>query len=52
MSVLFRHFSKIAMLSRFLKAATATSNVMNEVYNGAFWAEFSVSMLKEIIAIV
>ena len=51
MSVLFRRSSKTAMLSRFLKVAIATSNVMNEVYNGGFVPEFSVSMLKETIAL-
>ena len=51
MSVLFRRSSKIAMLSRFLKVAIATSNFMNEVYNGRFLSEFSLSILKEIIAL-
>ena len=52
MSVLFRRSSKNAMLSRFLNVAIATSNFMNEVYNGGFSPEFSVSMLKEIITLV
>ena len=52
MSVLFRRSSKTAMLSRFLKVAIATLNFMNEVYNGGFSPEFSVSLLKEIIALV
>ena len=32
--------------------AIAMTNVMNEVYNGGFAPEFSLSMLKETIAIV
>ena len=32
--------------------AIATSNFMNEFYNGGFTPEFSVSMLKETIALV
>ena len=52
MSVLFRHSSKTAMLSRFFKIAIATLKFMNEVYNGRFLPEFSISMLKEIIALV
>ena len=39
MSVLFGHSSKTAMFSRFLKVAIATSNWMNEVYNGGFSPE-------------
>ena len=30
----------------------ATSNFMNEIYNGGFAPEFSISMLKEIITLV
>ena len=41
-----------SMFSRFLKVAIATSNFMNEVYNGGFSPVFSVSMLKEIITLV
>ena len=52
MSVLLRHSSKTAMFSKFLKVAKATSNFMSEVYNGGFLPEFSVLMLKEIIALV
>ena len=52
MPVLFRHSSKTAMFSRFLKVAIATSNFMKEVYNGEFLPEISVSMLKQIIALV
>ena len=52
MSVLFRRSFKTAIFSRFLKVAIATSNFMNEVYNGRFAPEFSVSMLKETIALV
>ena len=52
MSVSFRSFSKTAMFGRFLKVAKAASNFMNRVYNGGFLTEFSVSMLKEIIAVV
>ena len=50
--VLFRCSFKTAIFSRFLKVAIATSNFMNEVYNGGFAPEFSVSMLKETIALV
>ena len=42
MSVLFRHSSKTAMFSRFLKIATATLNVMSEVYNGGFLPRFFI----------
>ena len=52
MPVLFRHSSKTAMFSRFLKVAIAMSNSMNKVYNGGFSPELSVSMLKETIALV
>ena len=52
MSVLLRHSFNAAMLSRFLKLAKATSNFINEVYNDVFLPEFSVSILKEIIALV
>ena len=48
MSVLFRRLFRTAIFSRFSKVATATSNFMNEFYNGGFAPEFSVSMLKEI----
>ena len=50
--VLFRRSFKTAIFTRFLKVAIATSNFMNEVYNGGFAPEFSVSMLKETIALV
>ena len=36
MSILFRGSVKTAIFSRFLKVAIATSNFMNEVYNGGF----------------
>ena len=52
MSVLFRCSSKTGMLSRYLKVAIATTNVMNEVYNGGFLPEFSVSMSKESMALI
>ena len=39
------------MFSRFLKVAIAMSKFKNEVYNGKFSPEFSVSMLKEIIGL-
>ena len=52
MSVLFRRSFKIAIFSRFLKVAIATTNFMNEVYNGGFAPDFSVSMLKETITLV
>ena len=37
---------------RFLKVPIATSNFTSKVYNGGFVQEVSVSMLKEIIALV
>ena len=49
MSVLFRRLFSTATFSRFSKVAIATSNFMNESYNGGFAPEFSVSMLKETI---
>ena len=52
MSVTFRHSLITAIFSRFLKVAIATSDIMNEVYNGGFAPEFSVSMLKETIALI
>ena len=52
MSVLFRRSFNTAIFCRFLKMAIATSNFMNDVYNGGFLPEFNVSMLKETIALV
>ena len=52
MSVLLRRSSKTAMFSRFLNIVIATSNVMHEVYDGGIPPEFSVSMLKIIIALL
>ena len=52
MSVLFGHDSKIAIFSRFLKVAIATSNFMNKVYNREYSPRFSISMLKKIISLV
>ena len=52
MSIFFIRFSKNAMFRRFLKVAIATSNFINEVYNGRFTPEFSVSIIREIIALV
>ena len=52
MSVLFRPSFKTDIFSRFLKVSIATSNLMNEFQNGGFAPEFSVSMLKETIALV
>ena len=40
------------MFRRFLKVAIAKSNFINEVYNGRFTPEFSVSIVREIIALV
>ena len=40
------------MMSKFLKVPIATSNFINEVYNGGFSPDCSVSMLKEIITLV
>ena len=52
MSVLFRRLFRTAILSRFSKVAIAMSNIMNEFFNDIFLPEFSVSLLKEIIALV
>ena len=52
MFVLFSPSFKAAMFRRFLKVATATSSIMNEVYNGGLALEFNVSLLKKIIALV
>ena len=52
MSVLFRRLFRTAIFSRFSKVAIATSNFMNEFYNGGFSPEFSISLFKEIIALV
>ena len=52
MSVLFRRLFRTAIFIRFSKEALATSNLMKEFYNGEFAHEFSVSMLKETIALV
>ena len=52
MSDLFRRSSKTAMFSRLLKVTIATSEFINEVCNGGFLPDFSVSMLKLIIALV
>ena len=51
MSHLFRRCFKTAIFGKFLKVAIATSNFMKEVYNDRFVPEFSVSMLKETIAL-
>ena len=51
-SALFRCLCRTAIFSRFSKVAIPTSNFMNKFYNGGFAPEFSVSMLKEIIALV
>ena len=52
MSVPFRHSLITAIFSRFLKVAIAMSDITNKVYNGGFAPEFSVSMLKETIALI
>ena len=52
MFVLFRGSFKTTIFSRFLKVAIATSSFINEVYNGGFAPEFSVSLLKETIALI
>ena len=49
MSVFFKCSFRSAIFSMFSKVAIATSNLMNEFYNGGFAPEFSVSMLKETI---
>ena len=52
LSVLFRRCFKNKIFSRFLKVATTTSNVMNKLCNWRFAPESSISMLKEISALV
>ena len=52
MSVLFRRLFRTAIFRRFSEVAIATSNFMNEFYNGGFLPEFSISLFKEIIALV
>ena len=52
MSFLCRRSFKTAMLSRFIKVAIATSIFTNEGYSGGYYPEFSILMLKEIIALV
>ena len=52
MYVSFRRSFKTTIFSIFLKVALATSNFMNEFYDGGFTPEFSVSMLKETIVLV
>ena len=52
MSVLFRRSFKTAIFSRFLKVAIATSNFMNEVYNGGFFIVFVVVIIIIIIIII
>ena len=51
MSVLFRCLFRTAIFSRFSKAAIALSNFMNKFCNSGFAPEFSVSMIKETIAL-
>ena len=41
-----------ALFRRSFKVARATSDFMNQVYNGGFPPEFSVLMLKETIVLV
>ena len=52
MSVLFRRLFRTTIFSRSSKVAIATSNFMSKLYNGGLLAEFSVSVLKEIIRLV
>ena len=52
MPVISRFSFKTATFSRFLKKAIATSNFINEDYNGKFESEFIFSMLKETIKTV
>ena len=52
MSVLFRRLFRTAIFSRFSMVAIATLTFMSEFYNGGFEPEFSVSMLRKIIALV
>ena len=52
MSFIFRRLFRTAIFSRFSKVVIATSNFMNEFYNGRFGPELSVSMIKETIALV
>ena len=52
MSALFRRLFRTAIFSRFSQVAIEMSHFINEFYNGGFTPEFSVSMLKESIALV
>ena len=52
MSILIRRCFKTSIFSRFLKVAMATSNIITEVYIGGIVSGYSVSMLKETIALV
>ena len=52
MFVLFRRSSKTTIFSSLLNGHIATSNFMNEFYDGGFASEFSASVLKENIALV
>ena len=52
MFVLFRRSSKTTIFSSLLNGDIATSNFMNEFYDGGFASEFSASVLKENIALV
>ena len=52
MSVFIRRYCKTAVFTSLLKVPIPISSFMSEVYNGRFVSEFSLSMLKEIIALV
>ena len=52
MSILFRRSFKTSIFSRFLKMAMETSNIITEVYIDGIVSGYSVSMLKETIALV
>ena len=51
MFLLFRRSFKDAIFNKFLKVAIATSNFVNEGYNGGFPAEFSVYTLKTTVRV-
>ena len=51
-SVFSRSLFKIAIFARSLKMAIATSIFMNERYDDGFAPEFSISVLKRIMALV
>ena len=52
MSVLFRRLFRTAIFSRFSQVAIATSNFMNEFYNGGFTWERNMEGRLEVLSYV